>query len=124
MKINDELIRTLAESADIVNTVNGGTIYPTFETYTEDDHYRLEVDIPSIDPQNIKVEVEGADLLIYQNVQHNDLTLPNLLGMVKISANVSLNHISAGYEDDMLVVIMPFDESAGGFRRDIDILRN
>ena len=124
MKLDDELIRTLAESADIVNTINGGTIYPTFETYTEDDHYRLEVDIPSIDPKDIKVEVEGGDLLVYQNIQHHELSLPNLLGMVKISANVSLDHISAGYEDDMLIVIMPFDESTGGFRRDIDILRH
>ncbi len=124
MKLDNDLTRTLAESADVVNTINGGTVYPTFETSTEADHYRLEVDVPSVDPDNIKVEVNGGDLFVYQSIKHNDLTLPNLLGMIKISADVELDNISAGYEDDILVVIMPFDESTGGFRREIDILRH
>jgi HSP20 family molecular chaperone IbpA len=123
MNIDRDAIKTLAESADIVNTINGGTVYPTFDTTTEKDHYRLEVNVPTVNPNNIKVEVDGSDLLIYQSVKHHDLVLPNLLGMMKISADVELDHITAGYEEDTLIVILPFDEETGGFRKEIDIIR-
>lgn len=124
MNLENDVTKTLAESADIVNTINGGTVYPTFETSTEANHYRLEVSVPSVDPDNIKVEVDGSDLLIYQSVVHNEITLPNLLGMIKISADVELDSISAGYEEETLIIIMPFDELTGGFRKEIDILRH
>jgi len=82
------------------------------------------VSVPTVDPDNIKVEVNGSDLLIYQNIDHNEITLPNLLGMIKISADVELESISAGYEEETLIIIMPFDELTGGFRKEIDILRH
>ena len=53
------MTKNLAKSADMLNTVNGGTIFPTFDTFKQEDHYRLEVSIPSVDPDNIKVEVNG-----------------------------------------------------------------
>lgn len=118
-----EVIRNLAKTADIVNTINGGTVYPTFNTTKEEDHYRLEVSVPTVAADNIKVEVSNSDLLIYQNVQLNSMKLPNLLGMIKISADVELDNISAEYEDDMLIVIMPFNELLGGFNREINILK-
>lgn len=124
MNMDNDVTKTLAESADIVNTINGGTVYPTFETSTEADHYRLEVNVPTVDPDSIKVEVTGSDLFIYQSVKHNDLTLPNLLGTLKISADVELDSITAGYEEETLIVIMPFDEETGGFTKEIDILRH
>lgn len=124
MKVEKELTKMLAESADIVNMINGGTVYPTFENSTEEDHYRLEVNVPSVGPDDIKVEVNGSDLFIYQSIGHKDLKLPNLLGMIKISGDVEVENITAGYENDTLIVIMPFDEQTGGFRKEIEILRH
>ncbi len=123
MRINQLMTKNLANSADLLNTANGGTIFPTFETFKHEDHYRMEVSIPSVDPENIKVEVNGENLLIYHKMQLGDIKIPNLLGMEKISADVELNSITAGYEDDLLIIIMPFNEVAGGFRKEIDILR-
>ena len=62
--------------------------------------------------------------MIYQNVHVNAYTLPNMLGLIKISADVELENIHAEYEDDLLVVIMPFSELSGGFQKDIDIYRH
>ncbi|WP_420576674.1 Hsp20/alpha crystallin family protein [Ekhidna sp.] len=124
MREDKNVSKRLAETASIVNTINGGTIYPTFKTTTEKDHYRLEVSVPTIIPDDIKVEVNGSDLMIYQNVHVNAYTLPNILGLIKISADVELENIHAEYEDDLLVVIMPFSELSGGFQKDIDIYRH
>lgn len=117
------MTKNLSKSADMLNTVNGGTIFPTFDTFKQEDHYRLEVSIPSVDPDNIKVEVNGESLLIYQKIEMGDAKFPTLLGVEKISSDVALNGITAGYEDDLLIIIMPFNEVNGGFRKEIDILR-
>jgi len=121
MKVDKQATKRLAETANIVNSLNGGAIYPTFYTTTEKDHYRLEVSVPTVEPQDLKVEVNGSDLLIYQNVHVNAFTLPNVLGQIKISADVELENIHAEYQEDLLVVILPFNELTGGFQKDIDI---
>ena len=124
MRVDEKLTRNLAHSADVLNSVNGGTIFPTFETTKEEDHYRMEVSTPSVDPDSIKVEVNGGLLLIYQRLEQGEKQIPNMLGVHQISAEVQLDHITAGFEEDLLVVIMPFNEYAGGTRREIDIIRN
>ena len=124
MKIDKKLMRTLAQTADIVNTISGGTIFPTFNTTKEEDHYRLEVSVPSVDPDTIKVEVNSGHLLVFQQMSYKNAIIPNLLGMLKLKPDVEQENITAEYEDGLLVVIMPFSETLGGFRRDIDILKN
>lgn len=124
MRVEKELSKRLAESANVINDINGGSVFPTFKTTTEKDHYRLEVSVPSVEPDDIKVEISGSDLMIYQNVHVNSYTLPNLLGMIKISADVELENISAEFEDELLIVIMPFSELSGGFQKEIDIYKH
>ncbi len=123
MKIDERIMKNLAKTADIVNTMSGGVIFPTFNTTKEEDHYRLEVSAPSIDPDDIKVEINGGHLFVYQQMEYKGTRIPNVLGVHKISAEVELNNITAGFEDGLLVVIMPFSELTGGFRKEIDILR-
>ena len=123
MRTDENITLNLAQSADIINTINGGTVYPTFTHTREEDHYRLEVSIPSIDPDNIKVEINAGHLLVLQNMELNEIELPNLLGMQEISPEVSHKHITASYEEELLVVIMPFSELTGDSRREIDILK-
>ena len=117
-------MKRLAETANIVNSINGGAIYPTFKTTTEKDHYRLEVSVPSVEPDDIKVEVNGSDLLIFQNIHVADYTLPNILGSLKIAADVELENIYAEIDESLLVVIMPFSEMSGGFQKEIDIYKH
>lgn len=123
MRVDKKETKRLAETANIVNSINGGTVYPTFKTITRKDHYRLEVSVPTIVPDDIKVEVNGSDLMIYHEVHVDAYTLPNILGMIKISADVEMENIHAEFEDELLVVIMPFSELSGGFHKDIDILK-
>ncbi|MEP1033990.1 Hsp20/alpha crystallin family protein [Ekhidna sp.] len=123
MRVDKEVSKQLAETASIINNINGGSIFPTFKTTTEKDHYRLEVSIPSVEPDDIKVEINGSDLMIYQNVHVNSHTQPNVLGTVKISVDVELENISAEFAKELLVIIMPFSELSGGFQKEIEIYR-
>ncbi|WP_370088521.1 Hsp20/alpha crystallin family protein [Ekhidna sp.] len=124
MRVDRNETKRLAETANIVNSINGGAIYPTFKTTTEKDHYRLEVSVPSVEPDDIKVEVNGSDLLVFQNIHVADYTLPNILGTIKIAADVELENIYAEFDENLLIVIMPFSEMSGGFQKEIDIYRH
>ena len=124
MKINEQLVRNLANAANVVNTISGGSVFPTFETEKLEDHYRVEVSVPSIDPDDIKVEVKNNSLLIMHHLQLDDYKIPNMLGVLTISADVILEDIHAEYSDEKLVVILPYSEMFGGFNREIEIHRS
>ena len=123
MRVDGKVLKRLANAADIINTVNGGTVFPRFNTIKEEDHYRLDVVVPTVNPEDLKVEVSNSDLLVYQNVHLNASTLPNILGILKLSPDVILDNISAAFEDNHLTVILPINELPGGFNREIDIHR-
>ncbi len=121
MKVDKELTKRIAGTANIVNSINGGTVLPTFNTTKEEDHYRLEVSIPSVKAEDIKVEVNGDDLMVYQSIHVNAYTLPNMLGVITLSSDVERENIYAEYEDDLLIVILPFNEKEGGYQKEIEI---
>ena len=123
MMINKELSRNLARTADFINTVNGGTVFPTFNTIKHKDHYKIEVTMPSVDPNDLKVEINNDTLMIFQQMEVREVSVPNVLGMFKLSDDAVLDEITAEYEDHLLTVIIPKDQMSGGFRRDIKIKR-
>lgn len=124
MNIDKQLTRNLAHSANIINTLHGGTVFPTLTSTKSEDHIRVEVSAPSIDPDRIKVEINEDHLFIFQMVAISEVELPNVLSMIQLSRNVDLEHISASFEDDILTLILPFDDAEGGtFRKEIDIHR-
>jgi hypothetical protein len=124
MRLDSNLLKNLANSANIINTINGGTVFPTFRTLKNRDHIRVEVTIPSIDIDSIKVEVNGDHLYLFQLVDFNGRLLPNILGILPLSRNIQLDEITASYEDEKLIVLLPYSELKGGrFRREINILK-
>lgn len=123
MRINREIAKNLARTADFINTVNGGSVYPSFNTTKNPDHYRIEVSMPSVDPDDIKVEVSNNNLMIFQQIEINQVNLPNLLGLFKLNHDAVLDEITAEYGDNLLTVIIPKNEMSGGFHRNINILK-
>ena len=124
MKINPDITKNLARTADFINTVNGGTVYPTFNTIREHDHIRIEVSMPSVDPEDLRVEINNESLMICQSIMINQLPLPNLIGLFKLSRNAVLEDISADYHEEVLTILIPLSELSGGFHRSIEIHRD
>lgn len=124
MKLNKQLTKNLAHAANVINTVGGGMVYPTFETTKEENHYRVEIKMPSVEVNNLKVEVNNNHLMIFHYMNIDEVRIPGLIGMLKISADVILDSISAEYHDGLLIVVMPYSEMFGGFNREINILKH
>ncbi|MEM6641524.1 MAG: Hsp20/alpha crystallin family protein [Bacteroidota bacterium] len=123
MQTNRELSRNLARAADFINTVNGGTVAPTFHTAKEQSQYRIEVAMPTVDPDDLKVEINNGVLMIFHQMSINEVQIPNVLGIFKLERDAVLDEISAAYEEDLLIVRIPKNQMNGGFRRDIEIER-
>lgn len=121
MIVDKELARRLAETTNIVNSINGGAVLPTFNKTKEEDHYRLEISIPSVKADDIKIEVNDDDLMVYQNIHVNADSLPHIIGIVALSSDVERENIYAEHEDDLLIVILPFNEKSGGYQKEIEI---
>lgn len=124
MKIDKGITKNLANAAEVMNVINGGMVYPTLHTRKASDHYRLEVMAPTINPDNMKVEVNTGHLFIFQYLEMNGIKLPNMLAMMKLVAGAEVENITAAYEDETLVIIIPFNELTGGFQKEIDILKH
>lgn len=124
MEVDKKLTRSLANATNVVNTISGGSVFPTFNSQKMQDHYRVEVSVPSIHPDDIKVEVKESSLLIMHQVKMGEYEVPNMLGVLNISSDVILEDIHAEFSDDTLVVILPYSEMFGGFNREIEIHRS
>ncbi len=123
MNVQKQLTKNLANAADVLGTISGGVVHPTFEAKKLEDHYRIEINIPSIDPVNINVEVKNRSLFIIYHLQFNDYKIPNVIGVFNLLGDVILEDIAAEYVDEKLVIILPFYEILEGLNRKIDILK-
>lgn len=121
MKADRKLTKRLAQATNLINAINGGSIYPTFYTTTEEDHYRVEVSVPSVSPEELKIQLRNSNLLITHNIQIDAFTFPQILGNLRIAPEVNPNEIYAEFHDETLVVILPISTQSGGYDREIEI---
>jgi len=122
MKIDNVLTKRLANSANIINTIHGGTVFPTLSTFHEDDHSKIELSLPSISPKDIKVELNGDHLFVFHMIEIQNIRIPNVIGLINIAKNIDVERISGSFNQDVLILILPKDDISGNeLRREIII---
>ena len=122
MRVKLETIKTLAESADLVNTINGGMSLAHIHKYTLADHYMVSVNVPGVDKGSLKVEMHDEQLFIFQLLhQEEGIDIPYMVASVEVSDKVNKREIRANYHGKNLNIVMPFDDWAEEGSRDISI---
>ena len=129
MRFKDYHIKKkLLLTTDFMNTVNGGMAMVTFNYEKEKAGYISQLTIPGVSVENIKVEIRDNRIYIYYMMEfgenggyENIRKLPNTLGIMDIPHDVNIKAITAKFEKNKLNIIMPYNELAGGFRRQIPI---
>jgi len=125
MRGNKQLTKTLAQTANIMNVLNGGMTRATVSFDRKSDHYLYQVEIPSVDPDHFSVEIDFSNLFIYQKMNLNpELEIPYMISRLNIPAEVNYQGISAAYGEGKLRIVMPFNELADGYHKDINIQKN
>jgi HSP20 family molecular chaperone IbpA len=117
------LPQELITGIDVVNTLNGGTSEPDILKEKFATHHRITVKVPGIYAENIKIEINNNELMIYYFIaiqsQGKDLKYPRMIYKRAIPYFVDIVNIAATEENNSMVVHMPFNELANGYHREL-----
>ncbi len=122
MRVELELIKILAQSANLINTISGGMSLAHIHKYTLDDHYMISVKVPGVEKGSLKVEVHDGQLFIFQLMHlEKGIDIPYMVASVEVSDKVNKQTIRANYHGRSLNIVMPFKDWTEGDSRNIKI---
>ena len=129
MKFNDfHISKEVLRKVDVMNTLNGGISKPTVLMLKQDKRYLVKAKLPGVDPEKMRVEIRNDKLFLFHDISVDNTHLyaetdqiPFNIGYVLIPFDVNIKKIKAQFEDKELLISMPFNELAGGYKRNIDI---
>jgi|SRR5882762_4245552 len=125
MKTRKFISNELLASIDVLNTVNGGVSEPQLTLKQFQDHREVQLKVPGVKEENIKVEIHNNILSVFYNFHLQSAGLP--IQVPKVVYNkpipyfVDAARITALYEDGFLIVTLPYNEMAEGYHRKVSI---
>jgi HSP20 family molecular chaperone IbpA len=127
MRVEDRmLIKNLAHTAEIVNTINGGMTEPVINIDKKETEWIVKVRVPGVSAEHLKIEVRDYEMFLFHIISEEttaDIELPYLLSAIKLTSQVDFDGIMAEYQAGELSIHLPLDETASGYERDIEIFK-
>lgn len=121
-------VHRILATANILNTVNGGMVEPHISVRRNKVEYRVDVSLPGIDSNNVRVEIVEKNLIISHHLEfitgERAMLVPHVIAACPLSLDIDHERIRADYEFGHLKVILPLSDFKSGYRREIDINRN
>jgi HSP20 family molecular chaperone IbpA len=115
--------KDLLTSVDILNTLSGGVSEPVISMHEEADRHEVRVRVPGIDKEYLQAEVYNNELIIFYMIplesNGKEVQLPQIIYNNAIPYFVKISNIQAHYEDNLLVVELPFNEFSNGYNKKI-----
>jgi HSP20 family molecular chaperone IbpA len=117
--------KDLMTSVDLLNTLHGGISEP-FLSFREDPAGReMRVRVPGLPKEALRVSINDNELSVYYMIpmesSGKQMHMPQLAHSQKIPYFIEASGIKAMYDDDELVVKLPFSEPTNGYNRKIHI---
>jgi hypothetical protein len=115
----------LLTSVDVLNTIHGGVSEPQLEQLQDEFGRELRIRVPGIDKESIHVEVHNNTLSIFYFIpivaNHNMVQMPCLIYNKTIPYFIDTLKIQAHVEEEELIVELPYNESANGYHKKIEL---
>ncbi len=113
-----------------MNTLSGGVSFPSVELVREEDHERLDVRVPGVSPDALKVDIEGQRLVISRSIKlqgGGEVGIPfqaqNVIHAMPLPQHIDPDRIRAKYDEKGLHVLLPHNRYAQGYRKNVEIER-
>jgi hypothetical protein len=123
MKAKRFVSEDLLMSIDVLNTLNGGVSEHQLALKQFPDHREVRVKVPGLNEENLKAEINDNILSVFYNfrIQSDKLRVevPKVVYNKAIPYFVDAAKITAGFEDDVFVVTLPFNSLEKGYYSDI-----
>lgn len=121
--------REILANIDFTNTLNGGRVEPKIEVNQTPNAYEIFVKVAGLEANHLKVDIEGNQLWLYtlqpvlktadQEIAEN--YVPQTIGQLMLPNFVDVENISARYHNNQWKIVMPFDDSKKGFKRNVEV---
>jgi HSP20 family molecular chaperone IbpA len=115
--------KDLLTSVDILNTLSGGISEAFISIREKANRHEVRVRVPGIDKETLQAEVHNNELLIFYMIplesDGKTVQLPQIIYNKAIPYFIAINGIHAHYEENELVVELPFNEFSSGYNKTI-----
>lgn len=119
--MKNKKFKDLLTSVDILNTLSGGVSEPYVSLREEANRHEVRVRVPGIDKESLQAEIHNNELIIFHMIpmlsRGQDVQLPQIVYTNTIPHFIQITGIQAHYEDNMLVVELPFNEFSNGYNK-------
>jgi HSP20 family molecular chaperone IbpA len=117
--------KDLLTSIDVLNTLNGGVSEPFLSFRKHASGHEMRVRVPGINKEAMQVEINNHELSVFYllpiEVSGNLLQMPQVVYKQVIPHFIEASGIKATFENNELVVKLPFNESPNDYNRKIEI---
>lgn len=124
-KMKIKAFKDLLTSVDVLNTVNGGVSEPFISLREKAVAREIRVRVPGITKEALQVEINNNEISVYYLIPIQTsgkvLYMPQILLKQTIPYFIEVTEIKASYDDNELVVKLPFNKLKDGYNRQIEI---
>jgi HSP20 family molecular chaperone IbpA len=127
-KSNNNNSLDLITTVDVLNTLSGGISEPQVNVIDLENGREIRLRVPGINKDSMNVEIHNNHLTIYYYidiVSYDKLVqVPQIVYNRTVPYYIDLSKIHATFEEDVLIVRLPFNRLSNGYHRKVRISEN
>jgi HSP20 family molecular chaperone IbpA len=124
-EIMDNKFKHLLTTVDLLNTLNGGVSEPYLSFRERPEGREVRVRVPGVSKELLQVEIHENELSVYYHIpmetSGKKVFLPKEVTKQTLPYFIEITGIQAAYEQNELVIKLPFNELSNGYRRKVPI---
>lgn len=117
--------KNLISTVDLLNTLNGGVSEPYVSYRERPDGRELRIRVPGVSKEMLQVEIHDNTLNVFYHIPMETagkrVFLPKEVIKQTLPYFVEITGIDATFEENELIVNLPYNELANGYNRKISI---
>lgn len=123
--MDNKKFQDLLTSVDVLNTLHGGISEPSLSFGQQADGREIRVNVPGIAKEALQVEVHNNSLSVFYLIPIESMgkmiQMPQVVYNRKIPYFIDISGIRAVFEENDLVVRLPFNKLSSGYHRKLEI---
>ena len=116
----------LLTTVDLLNTLNGGVSEPYVSFRDEPAGRELRVRVPGVSKEMLQVEINDNQLSVFYHIpmltSGKQVYLPKEVIKQTLPYFIEIKGINASYEENELVVKLPYNQLSNGYNRKVPIV--
>lgn len=117
--------KNLLTTVDLLNTLNGGVSEPYLSFRELEDGRQLRIRVPGVSKEMLQVEIHNNQLNVYYHIpmetSGKQVFVPKEVVNQALPFFIEIPAIQASFEENELVINLPFNELSNGYTRKVPI---